>query len=284
MPEHSFRRVHYKPFANRKILTPTVPTVVPKRKQNKTYKNMKLSKPVATLVQRRIEKGNPTKFTNWHQRRYQFSNLISQAPTSRINNIIPDIAQGTERNDRQGAVVTLKNINIKGRVDIPADDNPPIGNSDRAQIYVRLMVLSVKKQASRGEIENTWNSTYNDFVFKDNSAPFAPTGQYSDMLSNINRETFTVHKDMVMKLNRYYPYSFATAPGDGATLQRPVSREFNFNLKCRNKKLQYQDPGDLQPQNWQPFVVAIFAYGNGAAPSASGVPFLEYMSHLTFKE
>jgi len=281
MPSHPFTKGS---SSHRFAAASSIQAVVRRNKQRKSYKNLKLSKPVATLVQKRIEKGNPTKFTNWHQRRYQFSNLISQSPNTRINNVIPNIAQGPERNDRTGATLRLMNINIKGRVDIPADDNPPLGNEDRALIYVRLMVLSNKQNKNRNDLETNWNSQYNDYVFKDNSAPFAPTGQYSDMLSNINRETFTVHKDMVIKLQRNYPYSYSPAPGDGATLQKPTSREFNFNLKCRNKLLKYNEPADTQPQNWQPFVCAIFAYGNGAAPSAFGVPFLEYMSHLTYKE
>jgi len=261
----------------------SISAVVRRKTHRDSVKNLQLSKPVAALVEKRIDKGNPTKFTNWHQRRYQFSNLISQSPNTRINNIIPNISQGTERNDRNGATLKLMNINIKGRVDVPATDNPPVGNPDRSLIYVRLMVLSVKSNKSRNDIETNWNSQYNDYVFKDNSSPFAPTGQYSDMLSNINRETFTVHKDMIFKMARNNTFSY-DVPDSGATFQKPVSKEFNFNLKCKNKLLKYQDPTDLQPQNWQPFVTAVFAYGNGAAPSALGVPFLEYMSHITFKE
>jgi len=263
---------------------PSSITAVVRRKTHKdSTKNLQLSKPVAALVEKRIDKGNPTKFTNWHQRRYQFSNLITQSPTTRINNIIPNISQGTERNDRVGAAVRLMNINIKGRVDVPATDNPPVGNPDRSLIFVRLMVLSVKQMKSRNYVETNWATEYNPYVFKDNSSPFAPTGLYSDMLSNINRETFTVHKDMIFKMARNNTFSY-DVPDSGATFQKPVSKEFSFNLKCKNKVLKYQDPTDLQPQNWQPFVTAIFCYGNGQPPTANGVPFLEFMSHITFKE
>lgn len=281
----SFTRVHYKPMATpRTRAASTIQAVVRKQQQRPNVKNLKLSKPVATLVQKRIEKANPTKYAFHHERRYQFSNLITQSPTTRINPVIPDIAQGVERNDRNGAALKLMNINIKGKIDVPADDNPPIGNEDRALIYVRMMVLSAKQNKLRSEIITDWTSEYNDHLFKNGATPTQPTGQYMDMLSSINRESFTVHHDRVFKLDRNYPFSYSPAPGDGATLQRPAAREFNFNLKCRNRQLKYEGPASVQSTNWQPFVVCLFAYGNGAAPSAFGVPFLEYMSKVTYKE
>jgi len=261
-----------------------IQAVVRRRKQQKSYKNLKLSKPVATLVQKRIEKANPTKYIFHHERRYQFSNLISNNPAVRLNAVIPDIAPGDLRSTRNGAQAKLLNVNIKGKIDIPADDNPPVGNEDRALIYVRLMVLSAKQNKLRSEIITDWNAEYNDHLFKNASAPTAPTGNYVDMLSSINRESFTVHKDMVIKLQRDYPFSYSVPTGDGATLQRPAVKDFNFNIKCKNKLLKYESSASVQPTNWQPFVCCLFAYGNGAAPSAFAVPFIEYMSKVTFKE
>lgn len=260
-----------------------IQAVVRRRQQANQYKNLKLSKPVATLVQKRIDAADPTRYAFHHERRYQFSNLISNSPATRINPLIPDIPQGTARNDREGASLKLMNINVKGKLDIPADDNPAIGNEDRALIYVRMMVLSAKQNKNRTDIINNWNSTYNDELFKNGASPTAPTGNYVDMLSSINRENFTVHHDKVFKMERNWPFSYSVPPGDGATYQKPTAREFNFNVKCRNKQLKYESGSILQPTNWQPFVVCLFAFGNGAAPSSSGVPFLEYLSKVTYK-
>lgn len=261
-----------------------IQAVVRRNKTKSQYKNLKLSKPVATLVQKRIDKSDPTKYTFHHERRYQFSNLISNNPAVRINPVIPDIVPGDLRNTRNGPQVRLMNINIKGKLDIPADDNPPVGNEDRALIYVRMMVLSSKQNKLRSELITNWNADYNDHLFKNGSTPTAPTGQYLDMISSINRESFTVHKDVVYKLDRNYPFSYSVPTGDGATLQRPAVREFNFSLKCRNKILKYEAASSVQPTNWQPFVCCLFAYGNGAAPSAFAVPFIEFISKVTYKE
>lgn len=261
-----------------------IQAVVRRKKAQKSYKNLKLTKPVATLVQKRIDKSNPSKYSTFHQRRYQFSNLISDAPLLRLHTIIPDIALGTERNDRIGTSVKLNSINIKGRIDVPADDNPLIGNDDRAQIYVRMFVLSAKQNTQISNLITDWNSVYNNKFFKNNANASAPTGQYVDMLSSVNREVFTCHYDKVMKLDRHYPFFPDPTSTSGAASQVPVSREFNINLKVKNKILRFPQPSIVQNSDYQPFVCCLFAYGNGANPSTSEVPFIEYMTRLSWKD
>ncbi len=274
----------YREFKGASSAASKIQAVVRRRKVNKNYKNLKLTKPVATLVQKKIDKNNPSKYMTYHQRRYQFSNRIADAPLLRLHTVIPDIALGVERNDRQGAKVKLNSINIKGRIDIPADDNPILGNDDRAQIFVRLYVLSAKQNPVLNDVSIDWNTIYNNKFFKNNANGTAPTGSYLDMLSDVNREMFTVHYDRVMKLDRslgYFPDPTSTS---GAATQRPVSKEFNINVKVKNKILNYATPTTTLPTNFQPFVCCQFAYGNGAAPSTSEVPFIEYLSKLSFKE
>lgn len=268
----------------RRSAVTSIQAVVRRKQARRNYSNLKLAKPVSVLVDKKIDKGNPSKYMTYHQRRYQFTNLISDAPLLRLHTVIPNIAIGTERNDRIGAKLKLNSINIKGRIDIPADDNPLLGNDDRAQIYVRMFVLSVKQNDLLNDITANWNADYNALFYKNNANPSAPAGTYLDMLSSVNREVFTVHYDKVIKLDRnlgYFPDPTSTS---GASTQKPISKEFNFNMKVKNKILNYAGPTSTQPQNFQPFVCCLFAYGNGAVPSTSAVPFIEYMSKLSFKE
>ncbi len=278
------RKMYFPGPKGRTAAATRIQAVVRRKQKRVSYKNLKLAKPVATLVQRRIDKSNASKFITFHQRRYQFSNRISDNPLLRIHNIIPDIALGVERNDRQGAKVKLNSINIKGRIDVPADDNPILGNDDRAQIYVRMFVLSSKQNPVLNQVAIDWNNIYNNKFFKNNANGTAPTGDYLDMLSDVNRELFTVHYDRVMKLDRNYPFFPDPTSTSGATQQKPVSKEFSINLKVKNKVLNYATPNTTSPTNFQPFVCCMFAYGNGAAPSTSEVPFIEYLSKLSFKE
>lgn len=260
-----------------------IQAVVRRKKQQANVSNLKLSKPVATLVEKRIDKANPSGHAAYHLRRYQFTNLISDAPTSRLWSVIPEIATGTLRSDRLGATARCKSLVIKGKIDIPADDNVVLGNDDRAEIYVRLMVLSVKRDQLLSEIVTEWNTFYDPVFFKNNASPTAPTGKYVDMVSKINRELFTVHSDKVIKLQRnlgYFPDPTSTS---GAATQRPASRDFSISMKMKNKILKYNTPSTTLPSNFQPFCCALFSFGNGANPSTSAVPFVEYMSHMTYK-
>lgn len=283
MPFYHPRPHTVRKFYAQQAAATRIQAVVRRKQTQKTYKNLKLSRPVATLVEKRINRNIQTQHTAFHQRRYQFTNLISDAPLLRIHTVIPDIDQGDERHDRVGSKIKLTSCNIKGRLDVPADDNPAIGNDDRAQIYVRLFCLSAKGVVPLPELIADWNSFYNSRFFKNQSSAFAPTGEYLDMLSSVNRDVFTVHYDRVFKMDRHAFYPDPTLGNAGATNQIPVSREFNINLKVKNKMLTYSVPGATQSQNFQPFICALFCYGNGANPSTSAVPFIEYLSQLTFK-
>lgn len=258
--------------------------VVQRRRKAVATRRLKLAKPVRKLVDRRIGLALPTKVMTYHLRRYQFTNRINDAPLTRLHTVIPDVAQGDERNDREGTKTKLTSLTIRGRISIPADDNPLYGNDDRAQIYVRMFVLSTKFQKGLSDVIAEWSGTYNPAFFKNNASTSAPTGQYIDMLSEVNHELFTVHSDKVFRLTRNYGYFPDPTSTSGAAAQRPANRDFSLRLRVKNKVLSYNNPGAVRPNNWQPFVCCMFAYGNGAAPSTSAVPYIEYLSRMTFKD
>lgn len=279
------RRNHWSAAAAAKRRSANRATVVARRRTKHTINRLKLNPTVAKLVDRRINKDNESHQVVYWWRRYQWTNRIADDPNNRINNAIPDVPIGAARGDRFGAQVKLTRLFIKGKIDIPADDNPVIGNDDRAQLYVRLMVLSCKKFKQIQEVRANWNAgaILNDQFFKSSDAGQAPQGQYIDMLRPINSDAFTTHYDRVMKLDRNYGYFPDPTSTSGAAPQRPVSRDFRIYLKCKNRHLKYEDATRVQPDNWQPFVCYLFAYGNGAAPSTSRVPYIEYLSTMSYK-
>ncbi|AXH74974.1 MAG: coat protein [Cressdnaviricota sp.] len=245
--------------------------------------NLTMTHPMKSLVNKEIDRKIDTQFAAFHQRRTQYSNLISDDPTNFIWQVMPPVATGSLRDDRRGATCRALSLRLHGKIDIPADDNPPLGNDDRAQVYCRLMILSVKRDQLLAEVKNEWNTNYDPVFFKNNAQPTPPTGKYVDMVSNINRELFTVHADKVIKLNRHYPFFPDPTSTSGAASQIPTSRDFNISVRCKNKMLKYNTPSTVNPSNWQPFAVCLFAYGNGANPSTSKVPFIEYLSKLVYK-
>lgn len=262
--------------------TAKLPSVVVRRKKQKTLKNVKLAPVVAQLVDRRIDKDNQSHHAGYWWRRRQWSNKISDDVNNRINNVFPDIPVGPKRDERLGSHVKLTRVNIKGKIDIPADDNPVVGTGDRATIYVRLMVLSSKKFKQVQEVRSNWTggSNINNEFFKTDAAGQAPSGSYIDMLREINSDSFTTHYDKVMRFERN---AFTGDIAEGYAPQRPTSKDFSINLKCKNKTLKFEDAGALQNDSWQPFVCYLFAYGNGSAPSLSNVPYIEYLSSVSFK-
>lgn len=280
-----FRKAYFPGPKGRASAATRIQSVVRARQSKPKVAKLKLNPVVAKLVDRRINKKNESHQDGYWWRRYQFTNRIADDPANRINNVLPDIPVGAARGDRAGSSIRLTRCNIKGKIDIPADDNPLIGNEDRALIYVRLMVLSCKKFKQIQEVRSNWNagSILDDELFKTSDAGQAPQGQYIDMLRPINADSFTTHYDKVIKLDRNYGYFPDPTSSSGAAPQKPTSREFSINLKCKNKTLVYEDATAVQPDNWQPFVCYLFCYGNGAAPSASAVPYIEYLTRINYK-
>ena len=269
----------------RNIAATRIQAVVRRRKAKQTYDHLKLSKPVDTLVKKQIKSSTETHQQGYYFRPYQFTNRITDNPNQRIWQIIPEIARGTERDDRTGSRLKVVNLNVKGRIYIPAGDNPLVGNDDRAEIYVRLMCLSWKMCHNLADIQQNWNvnETLNDDFFKLGGSGTSPQGTYQDMLYPINRDVFTVHFDKVMKLQRNYGYFPDPTSTSGAATQKSASREFNFNIKCKNKKLKYMNEAATLPMNYCPFLCAQFCYSDSGPSSLVAVPYCEYLSTLRFK-
>lgn len=268
---------------------PKQAVVVRKRKQ-KTYKNVKLAKPVDVLVQRKIDKDQESHQETYWQRRYQFSNLIVDDIPNRIQQVIPDVVVASSRADREGAQLKLTRLNIKGKIDVPTSENPvtipPLQpNADRANIYVRMFILSSKRFNNIEDVRDNWNTgaNLNSIFFKSAQTGQPPTGKYIDMLREVNTSCFTTHYDKVIKLDRNFGYFPDPTSTSGAAPQKPATKEFNISMKIKNKILKYNVSSSIQPNNWQPFVCCLFAYGNGAIPSTTEVPYIEYLSTMSFK-
>lgn len=259
-----------------------IQSVVRQRQSRPKVAQLKLNPTVAKLVDRRIDRDNESHHNGYWWRRYQWSNKIADDVNNRINTVIPDIETGSARDQRAGAQIKLTQLSIKGKIDIPADDNPIVGTGDRACIFVRLMVLSCKKFKQIQEVRSNWTAgqNLNNDFFKTAGVGQAPSGSYIDMLRPINHDSFTTHYDHVFKMDRN---AFTGDIAEGYAPQRPVSKEFNIRLKCKNKILKYEQETEVQNDTWQPFVCYLFCYSNGSAPSLSNVPYIEYLTSCSFK-
>lgn len=270
------RRVYRRYTAASKIQA-----VVRRKKAKNVVKNLKLSKPVSTLVKREIDKEDETHTTYQHFRRTQFDNI----PTgiSRAVGIFPPINQGDSRTERIGSKVKLVSGYTKGLITIPAGDNPILGNEDRCDIMFRLMCVSPKQfDAPQGWVNQYVTQIFPNF-FKPGDSGVAPAGTMNDIWQPINRDVLTVHYDKTFHLKRDNPYFLDPTSTSGAAAQRPVSIPFTIKHKVKNKILHYSGSSASVSSNYDPRIICTWAYTDGAAPSASGVPFVEHWSQWYFK-
>jgi hypothetical protein len=244
--------------------------------------NLKLNPTVAKLVQRKINANKELKVINKFGGRQQIDNLPDTS--ARIRKILPNVSQGTAMDERIGTQVRLKTLGIQGCITIPADDNPSLVNGDRADIQLRLMVLSSKTYKVITEIENNWNAGTTEYekLFKVSANAEAPTGRLSDMWKQINTQNFTVHYDRVHKLQRGVGYFPDVTSTSGAAHMPAINKPFKINVKSKNKMLQYSDLNDSEATNFAPFMIATWAYTNGSPPSNSAVPFYEHFVTLRY--
>lgn len=255
--------------------------VVGTRRNPPSISNLKLAPVVDKLVQRKINKNMNLQVQNKFGGRQQIDNLPDTS--ARIRKILPNILQGTAINERLGTSIRLKSLMCQGCITIPADDNVPLVNGDRADIQLRLLVLSSKTFKVIGDVEDNWTagSTEYEKLFKVQSVAEAPTGRLSDMWKAINTENFTVHYDKVFKMQRGVGYFPDVTSTSGAAHMPAINKPFKINIKCKNKQLKYTDANDSEANNFAPFMIATWAYTNGSPPSNAGVPFYEH--YVTMK-
>lgn len=260
-----------------------IQSVVRRRQARPKVQNLKLNPTVSKLVDRKIQAAETSHHAAYWFRRRQFSNRPQDDVTWRVNKIMPEIVDGTTRGNRLGSQIHLTSLNIKGRFDIPAHENPAVGNGDRANILVRQLVLSSKQFKDLDDIQANWlaGANLNSLFFKTGATGIPPAGFSIDQLYPVNRDVFTVHYDKTFSLNRYYNQG---ATGLSDTVQKCVEHKFNINMKVKNKCIKYASSTANQAENFCPFMVYMFSYGDGAQPSSTTeVPYCEYLSTCSFK-
>lgn len=255
--------------------------VVERRRKATSTARLKLARPVAQLVDRRINSKLELKVNNKFGNRVQLDNLPDV--NTRVRYVLPNTNQGPQANERIGTQIKASSLIIKGCVTIPADDNPPLVTGDRADIQLRLMVLSSKSYKSQDGINDNWSTGTIEYskIFKVNSIAEPPDGSLADMWKEVNTECFTTHYDKVFRMQRGVGYFPDVTSTSGAAHMPAINKSFFINVKCKNKVLKYEDSGNNEATNFCPFMIATWAYSDGSAPSSAAVPF--YQSYSIFK-
>jgi len=257
-------------------------TVVARKRKTTALNRLKLNPTVAKLVDRRIYRTQERHQTYFHLRRTQLTNMPDTLP--RAWKLFPPVSQDTTRSTRLGSELTLTAGYTRGILTVPADDNPPLGNDDRADIMLRLMVVSAKG----GDNVDFWNAQYLSDIyanfFKSGDAATGFTGTNIDMWQSINHDIVTTHYDRVFRMKRgvgYFPA--ATPQSDGAAHMPAIHIPFRIKHRVKGKKIYYRTQVTTSADNYCPVMLAVWSYTNGANPSQSGVPFIESWTNWFYK-
>lgn len=274
--------------ANRTVKAKSsVPRALNWKSKRKVNPRLKLSRPLKTLVNKEINKGELVCSKVYNYPRTSFNNVPSAAAD--VIRLMPDIAQaGTgsttvSRENRQGSKLRLTSLSIQGTVDIPppANSNDP----DRASLQCRLLCLSCKKYGDLKDVIANWtsgSSPLEPYLLRDGEAGIPYPGHSWGNRYPINTNLFTVHKDIRFNLTR--GVQVIQGSGDGTTLIPYPIKHFKFNVKCKNKILKYRDSTGIQATNFAPFCLFMYSFQNGAAPSVlAAIPYVELTAQARWK-
>lgn len=198
--------------------------------------------------------------------------------------ILPSIAQSVLDNGRVGDQIRGQNLRVKGFVRLNVNE---VSDSTKLpQVAVRLMCLSLKNVSNWSSVGAT--AAPLSSLLKKGGTTTSFSGVLSDLHAPINRDLFTVHKDLKFYLKQDYINSIgASVPSQ--YLNQDISKTikfFNFNVKC--KKLMKYDAGissGLYPTNFAPFMVLGYSYLDGSAADVVATNLgLNYDSTFTYED
>lgn len=263
-------------------------TVVSRRRQKHTTNRLKLNPTVAKLVDRRIARQDPLK----HQYLYSRHNIDNLPDVStRVWPAWPRILQGDNMSERIGNHIKPSTCYIRGTVCIPAQNWVPVVppapdlNAARADIQLRLLCLSSKQFSDVSDVQANWTTGAALFqqLFRSAVTPQQPTGYTQDMFRHVNTDLFTVHADKKFSLLRGLMMFPDPTSSSGASRMPAIHKKFSFPLRVKSKILKYQEATAVDPSNYGPFIVAMFSFQSGAAPSNTAIPWVEFYTTATFR-
>lgn len=201
--------------------------------------------------------------------------------------VIPNIAKGTNDNERVGDSITAKWLNIKGYVKLNTNDI--IDSTRLPAVYVRMFLVSPKYRNNYSDVIGSTSPL--SALLKKGGTTSGWSGLISDMYAQVNTELFTLHEERKFYLSQSFIASPGTQPGAPSALVASDTKEtvkfFNMSWKCKGKKLLY-DGGlgaSIQPVNYSPILLIGYCYLDGStADTLSTNLGVNYTSHLCYED
>lgn len=246
----------------------------PRRGKLSIKKSVKTAKPTKTKNFKKAVLKIVDSRTEPKQAYYSTGNSLVMC-NSQINSvgdllqIIPNMSNSLEENGRVGQQVIAKSLNVQGYIKLNVNE---VSDSTRApSVIVRMMILSMKTAGSYTQAQGQGANLGSLLKKGGTNATF--DGYLSDIFAKVNTDLFTVHHDKKFYLNQSYINSIGASPPSITIAQdiKNTVKFFNFNVKCKNKVLKYDQSqgGDLLPTNMGCFMVIGYSFLDGSAPDGS---------------
>jgi hypothetical protein len=248
-------------------LLPGTKSVKTVNRRNRGYKRTayRPTRAIQNYVKQQIHKNIENKYDSLTLLPTQIPAFIGDNSTSaNIFPIMPSIGRGTQPNSRVGNKLNPRSLIIKGYVTLDMADN----TADYDRICIRLIAgfpkqFPLNAQAQQDIIDNPGANWTNELIDLGGSNG-AFDGTLRALQSPVNREIFTVKKQVFMKLSRPRFYD-APLVGNDAYRYSGNSTRF-FTMKIRTPKtLLYTDSG-TNATNFAPVLCAGYTLLNGATP------------------
>jgi len=183
-----------------------------------------------------------------------------------MSQILPAISQGLDANNRIGEQIRAKSLNVKGYIRLNVND---VAESTKlTNVIVRMMVVSLKVRSAFPDAQGSTAQLQS--LLKKGGTTTGFSGVLSDIYAPINTDLWTVHHDKKFYLSQSYVNVTGASPPT-ATIAQDISKTvkfFNFNVKCKNKVLKYDEDtaSNIYPTNFAPMILLGYSYLDGSSP------------------
>jgi len=177
-----------------------------------------------------------------------------------VNRIVPLIQQGVDANNRIGSQIMVQSFNIKGHIIL----NQTYTTASASRIAVRMMIVTPKRyQHTTDAIANF--STWLPKLLKIGGSERAFSGNIQDLYAPINSDLVVKHYDKIHYMTMPAITSYTNVGVTSVSYPTNSTKFFNINLKCKNKKLTYDEVSNY-PFGYGPVMLMGYAHLDGSAP------------------
>lgn len=234
------------------------------RSKKTTAKKAPISTAVKTFVQQSLSRQIESKEIVAYGFNIDILTVASSTPTNIC--LLPEPSQGTGQSDRVGNEIKIKNLYVKGFVNLKPYDSTTNPTAP-TPLMVKLWVISAKN-VNTNTLSNTAVQDY--FSIANNSVGF--NANIRDQLLPVNQDMFKVHASKVFKIGVGAPSTYAGTTSSSAYLDNsPMIHPFSFDCSKYVSTLRF-DESQTWATNKNLFLVVTATRCDGVTTSATLAP------------